>query len=151
MPTGLKRHLYPLAAFVWRTRRVTRLVAAVAVVVALWACGPVYIPVPPPMIQAAFTAETWTDAAGTDHRIWTAEGPPRPAQARATFYFFNEQQNAGVIAVGAADGSYKTPPMVGTEGDHISVYFRDTRGEYSGTTCLILSEMRPVAGVCPAQ
>jgi hypothetical protein len=149
MPTRLKRHLHRIATFVCRTRRITRLAAACAVVVALWACGPVYIPVPPPMIQAAFTAETWTDPAGTEHRIWTAEGPPRAAQARATFYFFNEQQNAGVIAIGAADGSFKTPPMTGSEGDHISIYYRDPRGEYSATTCLLLSEMRPLAGACP--
>jgi hypothetical protein len=149
MPTRLNHHLRRLAAFGLRTRRLTRLVAACAVVVALWACGPVYIPVPPPMIQAAFTAETWTDAGGTEHRLWTAEGPPRAEQARATFYLFNEQQNAGVIAVGGADGSFKSPPMTGTEGDHISVYYRDTRGEYSATTCLLLTEMRPVAGLCP--
>jgi hypothetical protein len=149
MPVALKRHLRRLTALVLRTRRGTRLVAACAVVMALWACGPVYIPVPPPMIQAAFTAETWTDAGGTEHRLWTAEGPPRVAQAEATFYFFNEQQNEGVIATGAADGSYRTPPMAGTEGDHISVYFRDSQGENSATTCLVLSEMRPVAGACP--
>jgi len=149
MATGLRHHLHRLTALVGRTGRVARLGAACAVVAALWGCGPVYIPVPPPMIQAAFTAETWTDMAGGEHQIWTGEGPARAAQARATFYFFNEQQNAGVIAIGAADGSFKTPPMTGTEGDHISVYYRDTRGEYSGTTCLLLSEMRPAAGACP--
>jgi hypothetical protein len=130
-------------------RRLTRLVAACAVVVALWACGPVYIPVPPPMIQAAFTAETWTDAGGTAHRIWTAEGPPRAEQARATFYLFDQEQGTGVIAVAAADGSFRSPPLTGTEGDHIQVYYRDTRGEISATTCLILNEARPTAGLCP--
>lgn len=130
-------------------RRVTRLVAACAVVVALWACGPVYIPVPPPMIQAAFTAETWTDAAGTEHRVWIAEGPPRAAHARATFYLLDQEQGTGVIAVAGADGSFKAPPLTGTEGDHVQVYYRDTRGAISATTCLILNEARPTAGACP--
>jgi hypothetical protein len=130
-------------------RRLTRLMAACAVVVTLWACGPVYIPVPPPMIQAAFTAETWTDGTGTEHPVWTAEGLPRASQARATFYLFDQEQGSGVIAVAAADGSFKTPPLTGTEGDHIQVYYRDARGEVSATTCLILSEARPTAGACP--
>jgi len=149
MRTPLKHLWQRLSALTFRTRRARRLVAACAVVGALWACGPVYIPVPPPMIQAAFTAETWTDADGTQHRLWTAEGTPRAEQARATFYLFNEQQNAGVIAVGAPDGTFTTPPLAGTEGDHISIYYRDTRGEYSATTCLLLTEMRPTAGACP--
>lgn len=130
-------------------RRLTRLAAACLTVVTLWACGPVYIPVPPPMIQAAFTAETWTDAAGAEHRVWTAEGPASAAQSRATFYLFDQEQGTGVIAVAAADGSFKSPPLAGSEGDHVQVYYRDTRGEVSATTCLILNEARPTAGACP--
>jgi hypothetical protein len=126
-----------------------RLAAACAVVVTLWACGPVYIPVPPPAIQASFTADTWSDAAGNEHRVWTAEGPPRVEQSRATFYLFDQDRSTGVIAVAASDGSFKTPPLEGTEGDHVLVYYRDSRGEVSATTCLLLNEMRPTAGACP--
>jgi hypothetical protein len=126
-----------------------RLAAACSVVVTVWACGPVYIPVPPPAIQASFTADTWSDPAGNEHRVWTAEGPARVEQSRATFYLFDQERSTGVIAVAASDGSFKTPPLEGTEGDRVLVYYRDSRGEVSATTCLLLNEMRPTAGACP--
>ena len=136
-----------------RTRRklgrLTRLMAACAVVLTLWACGPVYIPVPPPAIQAAFTADTWTDSAGAEHRVWTTDGPARVEQSRATFYLFDQERSTGVITVAAPDGSFKAPALEGTEGDHILLYYRDSRGEVSASTCLILNEMRPIAGACP--
>lgn len=101
------------------------------------------------MIQASFTASTWTDPSGATRQMWTAEGAPRVEQSGATFYLFNQEQKAGVITVAGADGSFKSPPMAGAEGDHVLIYFRDTRGESSSTTCLLLSEMRPTAGACP--
>lgn len=141
--------LVRLGRMLFRARRIARLLAAGAVVVALWACGPVYIPVPPPMIQASFTASTWTDPSGAARQMWTAEGAPRVEQSGATFYLFNQEQKAGVITVARGDGSFTSPPMAGAEGDHVLIYFRDTRGESSSTTCLLLSEMRPTAGACP--
>lgn len=143
------RALVRLGRVIFRSRRVARLAAAGLVVLSLWACGPVYIPVPPPMIQASFTASTWTDSTGAERQLWTAEGAPRVQQSGATFYLFNQEQKAGVITVAADDGSFKSPPMPGAEGDHVLIYFRDERGESSATTCLLLTEMRPTAGACP--
>ncbi|MBC8131372.1 MAG: hypothetical protein H7X95_00215 [Deltaproteobacteria bacterium] len=105
-----------------------------------------YIPVPPPM-QTTFTLDTGiTDPQGNQY--WIAAGGPEERARNATYYVFDQQRNAGVIATGAADGSYQAPPMPGTAGDRILINYVDTRGKPSAVACLILSEQRP-ASACP--
>jgi hypothetical protein len=128
--------------------RLFRLVAAVGVLFTLWACGPVYIPVPPPS-QIAFTAEDLTDASGATHRFWITAGGPDPSATAATFFVLDIDRNAGVIAGANPDGSFLAPPFEGTEGDHISIYYRDTQGRSSGTTCRLLGPDTPFAPLCP--
>jgi len=128
--------------------RVTRLAAALSVVAALWACGPVYIPVPPPN-QIAFTAETLTDSAGSARRVWIASGGTNAAAAAATFYIFDADRNAGVIAVARRDGTFQSPLLEGDEGDHVQIYFTDPSGKRSSVACLLLTEQRPSAAGCP--
>ena len=130
-----------------RFRRLARLVAGLLVVAATWACGPVYLPVPPPM-QTTFTAELITDAGGNQRQVWIAMGGPNDHAQNAVFYLFDQERNAGVIAGAMADGSYVAPPMEGTEGDHILIHYRDVQGRNSASACLLLSE-KPQPDTCP--
>jgi hypothetical protein len=128
------------------TARLARLAASCVAVAAIWACGPVYIPVPPPYpAETTFATDIAVDQAGKQRQVWIAMGVPDSRAAGATFYVFDQDQQAGVISRAEPDGSYVAPPMDGTEGDRVSVYYRDTRGELSGTNCVILSTSRPVA------
>lgn len=130
-----------------RHRRLARLVAGLLVAATAWACGPVYLPVPPPM-QTTFTAELITDAAGNQRQVWIAMGGPNEHAQNALFYVFDQERNAGVIAGAMPDGSYVAPPMEGTEGDHIFINYRDAQGRSSASACLLLSEkLQPDA--CP--
>lgn len=128
-------------------RRLARLAAGLLVVATVWACGPVYLPVPPPM-QTNFTAELLTDAAGNQRQFWIAMGGRNDHAQNAVFYLFDQERNAGVIAGAMPDGSYVAPPMEGAEGDHILIHYRDVQGRNSASACLLLSEkLQPDA--CP--
>lgn len=126
----------------WPFARIGRVVACCVAAAVIWACGPVYIPVPPPA-QTAFTQ----DPVNPD--LWIAAGGPEPRASNGTYYIYDQQRNAGVIAGAALDGSYQAPPMAGTAGDHVLVNYTDTRGRDSATACLILGEQRPFAALCP--
>lgn len=128
--------------------RLGKLLAAIGVLFSLWACGPVYIPVPPPS-QISFTAEDLVDAAGATHHLWITAGGPDPSASNATFFVFDADRNAGVIAGASPDGSFIAPPFEGTLGDHVSIYYRDTQGRSSGTTCRVLGPDTPYAPTCP--
>ena len=125
------------------TFRAARLFACCMAIAAAFACGPVFIPVPPP--------DVITDGQGNQSQVWIAAGGPEPQASNGTYYVFNQQRNAGVIAGAAADGSYQAPPMPGTEGDHILVNYKDRLGKFSASACLLLSEARPTAVLCPPQ
>jgi hypothetical protein len=131
-------------------RRVGRLAACCVAVALVWGCGPVYIPVPPPVPSApAFTAELVTDPSGQQTQRWRAMGEPEPAASNGTFFLQDEAVRTGVFVTAADDGSYMAPPMEGTEGDRVRVYYSTTRGQFSETICVILSERRPAAASCP--
>lgn len=129
------------------TLRVARLLSCVLGVWALWACGPVYIPVPPPG-QVSFSSTLLTDATGNTQMYWIAAGGPDGNAAGATFFVTDVQRGAGVITRARADGSFVSPPMEGAVGDQVALYFRSTDGRDSVTACVILSG-DPVAAHCP--
>jgi hypothetical protein len=128
------------------TFRIVRLLSCVLGAWVLWACGPVYIPVPPPG-QVSFTSTPLTDAAGNIQTYWIAAGGPNGNAANATFFITDEQRGAGVITRARADGSFVSPPMEGTAGDQVGVYFQAVSGRDSATACLILGD-GPVAARC---
>jgi hypothetical protein len=126
--------------------RLGRLFACGVAAAIVWACGPVYIPVPPPS-QISFASELVTDPSGT-RTAWTASGAPNGNASNALFYIFDKAQNAGVIAAARPDGSFQSTPMNGTAGDQVTVYYQDEHGRDSDTACLVLSTL-PVADRCP--
>jgi hypothetical protein len=128
--------------------RLGRLLAALAAAAVVWACGPVYIPVPPPN-QVSFTSELVTNADGSNPRtVWIGAGGPNSNAGNALFYLFDEQRKAGVITTALPDGSFQAPPMEGTAGDHVLIYYQDVRGRDSDTGCVILSDALPAAPIC---
>lgn len=129
---------------VWRLGRL--LLGGVALVV-LWACGPVYIPVPPPG-QISFTSTSLTDASGATHTLWITSGGKNGNAADATFYITDQERAAGVITRARPDGSFTADPMEGNVGDHVTVYYRDVTGRDSAAACVLLHEAA-VADLCP--
>jgi len=125
-----------------------RWIAACLGVVVLWACGPVYVPVPPPS-QISFTADLVTDSAGVTHTEWITAGGPNDKAANGRYFVFDLDQNGGVIAPAMSDGSFVAPSMPGTAGDRVSVYYEDTLGHPSASSCRVLGEERPFAASCP--
>jgi hypothetical protein len=128
--------------------RVARLVALCLSVAVLWACGPVFIPVPPPG-QTSFTLEVVTDSSGLERNFWVASGGPEANAANARYFVFDVERQAGVIARARSDGSYEAPPMEGTAGDRVFIHYEDEVGRKSATACLLLSEKLPTADPCP--
>jgi hypothetical protein len=131
-----------------RPARIARWFAAGLVVLGLWACGPVYIPVPPPS-QITFTAELVTDSSGATRTEWITAGGPEAKASNGKYYVFDLDQNVGVIAGARDDGSFQAPPLQGQEGDRVLVYYDDALGRPSASSCKLLSEQRPVAATCP--
>jgi hypothetical protein len=129
------------------TFRIGRLVSVCTVALALWACGPVYIPVPPPG-QVSFTAEPLTDATGMVHTLWTTRGGPNGNAANATFSIVDRESGQGVITVAAPDGSFVAGPMQASVGDRVSISYRDAHGRESPAACRLLSDL-PLAEPCP--
>jgi hypothetical protein len=129
--------------------RIFRLLSCCLGAAVLWACGPVYIPVPPPDSETTFTQDLLVDTAGAEQTFWITTGGPSATTADAVFYIFDEQQNAGVIAGAKADGSYQAPPMQGTAGDRILINYQNSHGNLSLSACVLLSELRPTAARCP--
>lgn len=129
------------------TFRVARLLSCVLGVWAVLACGPVYIPVPPPG-QVSFSSTLLTDSAGNPQTYWIAAGGPNSNASNATYFITDVQRGAGVITRARSDGSFVSPPMEGTAGDQVALYFQSTSGRDSTTTCLILGDAA-VAPLCP--
>jgi hypothetical protein len=129
-------------------RRIARLAALCLAVAVVWACGPVFIPVPPPG-QTSFTLEVVTDSSGLERNFWIASGGPETKAANARYFVFDVERQAGVIARARPDGSYQAPPMEGTMGDRVFVHYEDEVGRKSATACLLLSPKLPTADPCP--
>ncbi|HEX2659617.1 MAG TPA: hypothetical protein VHU40_15140 [Polyangia bacterium] len=127
--------------------RIARLAAAGMVALVLWACGPVYIPVPPPN-EVSFTAEPLTDATGTVRTLWITRGGPNGNAANATFSIIDRATGEGVITTAAADGTFVAGPLQGTAGDAVTISYRDAQGRESPAACRLLSEL-PLAEACP--
>jgi hypothetical protein len=127
--------------------RLGRLVLGGVVLVALWACGPVYIPVPPPG-QISFVAEPLIDATGATRTWWVTSGGKNGNAADATFFVIDQERAAGVITQARPDGSFTANPMEGTLGDHVLVYYRDVTGRDSAAACVLLGE-GTIADICP--
>lgn len=131
-----------------RTRlRVGRLLAAGLGLLALWACGPVYIPVPPPD-EISFTAQLVTDPSGATRTLWITSGGANANAGDATFFVTDLERGAGVIARAQHDGSFTSGPMEGSLGDRVSIYYRDVTGRDSAAACVLLSTAA-IADHCP--
>jgi hypothetical protein len=129
--------------------RMTRLLLALGVVSAVWACNAPFIPVPPPgqTQTASFTSELVTDSAGVQKTVWVTHGGPNSRAAFARFFVLDTNLGAGVIATATADGSYQSPAMDGMRGDRVEIFFELATGARSTRVCFLLSE--GAALLCP--
>ena len=110
------------------------------------ACNAPFIPVPPP--ENIFIARPVTDAGGT-RTVWITQGKPDSRAAGAKFFIFNEAVGAGVIKDANADGTYVAPPLEGTMGDHVFLYYTTPAGVDSEVACRVLSEGDPAPHCAP--
>ena len=129
-------------------RRIARLAATLVVAASIWACNAPFIPVPPPG-HIAFTGQTVPDGAGGEKTVWTTQGGANEQASSALFFVYDSDQGAGVIQRANTDGSFTAPPMDGTRGDHVHIYFQNPKGEYSPETCRLLMDGVPDAPLCP--
>jgi hypothetical protein len=114
----------------------------------LWACVAPILTVPPPN-EVAFTTEMITDSTGAPQTLWIAQGGPVDQAANAEYFVFNRTQGAGVIATATNNGSFKAPPMAGTENDQVLVYYKTPFGDYSDSLCVVLASTVSPAPRCP--
>jgi len=126
--------------------RIARLALALGVAALCWACNAPFIPVPPPG-QTSFSSELVSDGAGGMKTVWITRGGPDEAATLARYFIFDSQRGAGVITVAMPDGSYEAPPMDGTLGDHVQIFFETPKGNYSQEACVLLQE-GPTAPHC---
>jgi hypothetical protein len=140
--------------------RTARLTLALGVAAACWACNAPFIPIPPPGQTATFTSALVADDAGVPRTVWIAHGPANQFASRARFFVFDTNRMAGVIAEAAADGSFDSPPMDGTEGDEVDIKFETVQGASSTDVCFQLTTTTvltpedngvPSAPKCPLQ
>jgi len=122
-----------------RCRRWLRLGTLLAAAAGLWSCVAPILTVPPPG-AVTFKLAVVTDASGTQMNLWTAEGGPLEQAADADYFLINRTLHGGVIATARKDGSFTSPPMEGSEKDSIQIYYRTPTGDYSDSTCVLLSE-----------
>ena len=120
-------------------RRLARLAVTLAAVALIWACNAPFIPVPPPN-NTTFTSMLVSAGDGGQKTVWITSGGPYPAAALAEFVIIDEPLGTGVVARAAADGSYQAPPMDGTQGDRVLIYFRTPQGEMGPEICKQLIE-----------
>jgi hypothetical protein len=125
--------------------RLLRLGVGLSVLMMIWSCNAPFIPVPPPA-QAGFAAMQVPDGNGGEKTVWITSG--LVAVNASKVFVFNQALGSGVITRPNADGSYQAPPLDGTRGDRISIYYEDHAGEQSPTACLLLQE-GPQAPTCP--
>jgi hypothetical protein len=137
--------------------RIARLVVALGVAAACWACNAPFIPIPPPGQTATFTSALVADDGGAPRTVWIAHGPPNKGTARARVFVFDTNRMAGVIAEALDDGSFNSPPMDGDMGDRVEISFELQGGEVSQSVCYTLTtdvlpataNMPPSAPRCP--
>ena len=117
-----------------------------AVAAGLIACNAPFIPVPPP--DNVFTSEAISDGSGATRTVWITQGKTDSRAALAKFYIFNNNAGSGVIVNASADGSYTAPPLEGTSGDQVFLYYVTPTGAESETACRVLVTGDP-APPCP--
>ncbi|HVV16234.1 MAG TPA: hypothetical protein VHH90_03450 [Polyangia bacterium] len=128
-------------------RRWLRLGTLLGATAGLWSCVAPILTVPPPG-AVTFTPAVITDASGTPRTVWTTEGGPLEQAANAAYYVINRRLGSGVIATARSDGSFTAPPMEGVEKDPILINYRTPTGDYSDSTCVLLSA-EPLLDSCP--
>jgi hypothetical protein len=129
-------------------RRLLKLATLLSAFALLWACNAPFIPVPPP--GATFTSALVDDGAGGQKTVWSTHGLPSSNAAFAIYFVFNEQTGSGIIATAGMDGTFTGTPMDGTLGDHVQLSYRTPNGDYSDSTCLLLTtDVDPSTGSAP--
>jgi hypothetical protein len=129
-------------------RRFLKLSALLGALSLLWACNAPFIPVPPP--GATFTSELVDDGAGGQKTVWITHGLPSAAASFATFYVYNARLQNGIIATAGADGSFTGTPMDGALNDRVQISYQTPGGDYSDSTCLLLTtEVSPGGSSAP--
>jgi hypothetical protein len=128
--------------------RIARLAATLGVAALAWACNAPFIPVPPPG-AISFTSETLTDSSGVQKTLWITRGGANAFAGSALFFVFDQNQQAGVITTALPDGSFMTAPMEGAAGDRVVIYFQRPQGDYSPSTCRLITDGVPDAPLCP--
>jgi hypothetical protein len=131
----------------WR-KRWSRLAAGVLCLAAVWACKAPFIPVPPPG-DTTFMPEMVPDGNGGQKTVWVTQGGPNDKAGSATFFVYDTDGGSGVITKANPDGSYVAPPMDGTRGDRIHVFYQDGKGVFSAISCQLLIEGPNPAPRCP--
>jgi hypothetical protein len=126
--------------------RIARLTVALGVTALCWACNAPFIPVPPPG-QTSFSSELVADGVGGMKTVWITRGGVDDNAALARYFIFDVQHGAGVIAEALPDGSYEAPPMDGTMGDHVQIFFETPKGDFSQQACVVLQD-GPMAPPC---
>lgn len=129
-------------------RRIARLAATLAVAAAAFACNAPFIPVPPPG-QVVFTPALVADGAGGEKTVWTASGGQNEKAAQARFFLYDSDRQTGVITQADGSGAFVAPPMDGTRGDHVQVYYETPAGSRSDMACVLLIEGPDIAPRCP--
>jgi hypothetical protein len=122
-----------------RWRRWLRLGTLLATAAGLWSCVAPILTVPPPG-AVTFTPAVITDASGVQKTVWTTDGGPLEQAANATYFVLNRRLGSGVIATARNDGAFTAPPMDGVLKDPILIYYRTPTGDYSDSTCVLLSD-----------
>jgi hypothetical protein len=123
--------------------RLAKLAALLGGVSLLWACNAPPIVVPPPYTpDVVFTSQLLTDASGQQTTVWTGAQPAQDTSAaRATFFIYDLELDAGVIQLADENGMFATTPAwAGTAGDKMSIYYLTPTGTYSDSLCLLLAE-----------
>jgi hypothetical protein len=128
-----------------RWGRWLRLGTLLAVAGCLWSCVAPILTVPPPG-TITFTPATVIDAStGAQKTVWTTQGGPIEQASLAQYSVINQRLGSGVIATAQVDGSFTAPAMDGVKGDPIVIYYRTPSGDYSDSTCVLLSEDAPAS------
>ncbi len=115
-----------------------RLLAVVALCVALAGCITPSIPIPPPEpSEMTFALDT---TAGSATFSYAAE----PNYSNAVVYVFNRNAGTGIIATARADGSVgPTAPFPAQLGDNVAITFETD--EVSVTSCVVVRAGSPSA------
>ncbi len=105
----------------------------------LWSCVAPILTVPPPN-EVAFSTIMITDSTDAPQTEWITTGGPLQQAANADYYVFNRTQGQGVIASAKNDGSFTAPPMQGSQGDQVLIYYKTPFGDYSDSLCVLLAD-----------